>query len=352
MKQPAKHPVKWMAALLTFAVLYSGSLPAHAHVAADQPSAAQPKRTGDSDLLTLRYDLIQEISELTQVPWSYLAAMDQYERTITPKQKKDKEKGQSGGNKLIGFRPASEFWAGELNPDQADTHPVTIAMFGGYGRDGSGDKQADPANDQDLLYTMALYLKQSGLSEDDLQIAVWHYYHNERAVNRITQFAKIYQTFNKLDLFDSAFVLPLSSSYSYRSTWGDRRGFGGLRIHEGTDLFASYGVPVRSACYGIVETKGWNRFGGWRVGIRDLNNRYHYYAHLQGFDKKLKIGDTVVPGQVVGWVGSSGYGSPGTQGKFPPHLHYGIYRDTGFVEWAFDPYPLLRQWEIAERRSK
>lgn len=107
---------------------------------------------------------------------------------------------------------------------------------------------------------------------------------------------------------------------------------------------------MRSTCFGIVETKGWNRYGGWRIGIRDIENRYHYYAHLMGYEKSLLRGDIVTPGQTIGWVGSSGYGSPGTQGKFPPHLHYGIYRDRGITEWAFDPYPLLKQWENKEFR--
>jgi peptidoglycan LD-endopeptidase LytH len=48
-------------------------------------------------------------------------------------------------------------------------------------------------------------------------------------------------------------------------------------------------------------------------------------------------------------VGSSGYGPPGTSGKFPPHLHYGMYKDNGFTEWSFDPYPHLKMWERQER---
>ena len=75
--------------------------------------------------------------------------------------------------------------------------------------------------------------------------------------------------------------------------------------------------------------KGWNRYGGWRVGIRDINNNYHYFAHLNGFAKDLHTGQVVEPGQLIGSVGSSGYGPPGTAGKFPPHLHYGMYRDNG-----------------------
>ena len=94
---------------------------------------------------------------------------------------------------------------------------------------------------------------------------------------------------------------------------------------------------------------GWNNFGGWRIGIRDNNNSYHYYAHLAYYDKEIKVGDIVEPGTLIGYVGSSGYGKEGTSGKFPPHLHYGIYKFDGRTEWAFDPYPSLVHWE---RQSK
>ncbi|ANS75669.1 peptidase M23 [Paenibacillus yonginensis] len=335
---------KWGLAVLPWLLAFSWVCPNAAGAGTDQQtdSASAAVRT-----LQERRLLIQEISELTQVPWTYLAALDQYERTLTPKSRKERLK-----NKLISLDPRPELWAGMINPDPGDTNPITIALFGGIGRDANGDGKANPEDDMDALYSLASYMKSFGLTEEDFQISLWRYYQNERAVTRIRQFAKLYQTYGTIDLSKTAFVLPLSSIYSYRSTWGDRRGFGGLRMHEGTDLFASYGVPVRSACYGVVETKGWNRFGGWRIGIRDIQNRYHYYAHLQGFDKNIEVGSTVVPGQVVGWVGSSGYGKPGTSGKFPPHLHYGIYKDTGHYEWAFDPYPLLKRWENEERRRK
>ena len=90
---------------------------------------------------------------------------------------------------------------------------------------------------------------------------------------------------------------------------------------------------------------GWNDYGGWRVGIRDMHNTYHYYAHLSGFNKEVKEGDIVEPGTVIGYVGSSGYGKEGTSGRFPPHLHYGMYKYNGRTEWAFDPYPYLKIWE-------
>ncbi|CAM3050929.1 M23 family metallopeptidase [Paenibacillus sediminis] len=290
--------------------------------------------------------LYDKMSVLTNIPWYRLAAIDQYERTMTKAHPKDRKHPE----RLTGIFMSEPAWTGWLNPDPKDVNPKSIEIFAGYGRDGSGDGIADANNDVDVLYSMASHLLKYGYADDDFYIALWDYYQNSRAVQRIQQFAKIYQTFDRLDLFEHAFPLPIGNSYAYHDTWGSARGWGGNRIHEGTDLFAYYGLPVRSTCYGIIEVKGWNPFGGWRIGIRDLENRYHYYAHLSGYNKSINIGDVVTPGQTIGWVGSSGYGKPGTQGKFPPHLHYGIYRDRGLVEWSFDPYPLLRQWEIEERK--
>ncbi|WP_166240651.1 M23 family metallopeptidase [Paenibacillus turpanensis] len=295
-----------------------------------------------------RRTLYDNMSTLTGIPWYVLAAVDQYERTISIANPK-KRPLRDG---LISIHIPNNKWAGELNPDEIDTEPKSIAFFDGFGKDGNGDGKADPKDDTDLLYSMASYLQEYGTAPDDTNIALWEFYKNARSVERIEQFARLYSHFNTLDLHKHTFVMPLRADYSYRSTWGAARSYGGYRIHEGTDLFASYGVPVRSVCYGIIEVMGWNRYGGWRVGIRDLNNVYHYYAHLSGFNKKeVKEGDIVVPGQVIGWVGSSGYGKPGTSGKFPPHLHYGLYRDNGFTEWSFDPYPYLRRWEREERIS-
>lgn len=302
--------------------------------------------TNKDDVYKQRLTLYKDISLLTNVPWYWLAALDQYERSITPQKKINKS-----NHRLTQISFQERQWEGALNPNPSDQNPTTIAMFGGIGIDANADGKADPNSDRDVLFTVATYLSKSGYKEDDIRISLWRYYQKDSAVRRIHQFAKIYKQYGQLKLTDSKFPLPLKSVYTYRDTWGARRGWGGLRIHEGTDIFAPHGTPVRSVCNGIIETKGWNPYGGWRIGIRDLNNRYHYYAHLQGYNKKIEVGTIVEAGQVIGWVGSSGYGPKGTQGKFAPHLHYGIYRDTGSQEWAFNPYPLLKQWERQEKIS-
>ncbi|RSK29428.1 M23 family metallopeptidase [Bacillus sp. HMF5848] len=289
--------------------------------------------------------LYTKMEGITQIPWYIYAAVDQYERNIRHARRDlPEEKG------VIGIYYPKDVWAGPLNP--APKNATFIQHFGGVGLDGDGDGVADSENDADLLYTFANYLSQYGPNEDHIKIGLWHYYQRDKTVDLIMGIAKLYKTYGTLDLNKKAFPLPLGTIYSYRSTWGDARGWGGRRIHEGTDLFAGYGLPVRSSSYGIIEVKGWNRYGGWRIGIRDINNTYHYYAHLNGFAKDLKAGDIVEPGQLIGSVGSSGYGPPGTAGKFPPHLHYGLYKDNGNGEWAFDPYPHLKLWERQERQRR
>ncbi|QSF44337.1 M23 family metallopeptidase [Paenibacillus tianjinensis] len=349
-----KKTLPWRTVLcLSAAAMLWGASQAAAAEAARRvnPPAVQSGSSSAASIVdpaAARKELYEQMSAATGIPWFRFAAIDQYERTIA---KKKSTADALASSRITAISIPGPVWSGPLNPDQADTSPDSISFFGGMGVDGSGDGLADSSNDADQLYSMARHLLKYGNSANDFSIGVWEYYHNGRAAQRVAQFAKLYEHFGRLDLSGSAFPLPLGNKYAYRSTWGTGRSWGGARIHEGTDLFAPQGLPVRSTCFGIVETKGWNRYGGWRIGIRDIENRYHYYAHLSGYDKSVTRGDIVTPGQIIGWVGSSGYGSPGTQGKFPPHLHYGIYRDRGTTEWAFDPYPLLKQWENQEYRA-
>ncbi len=298
----------------------------------------------EADPYQERMRLYEKVEAITHIPWYYLAAIDQYERNIRLV-RRDLPKP----NGLLGIYFLPEVWAGAANPNPAEENAAIIQFFNGMGADGDGDGKASLKNDEDVLYAMANYLLSYGVDHDNLKIGLWNYYKRDRTVSTIAAYAKIYRHFGRLDLDKRMFPVPLHSNHSYRSTWGDKRGWGGRRIHEGTDIFANYGVPVRATCYGIVEIKGWNKYGGWRIGIRDINNTYHYFAHLSGFAKNIHVGQIVEPGMVIGGVGSSGYGPPGTSGKFPPHLHYGMYKDNGVREWSFDPYPHLARWKQLEK---
>ncbi|MDY0408794.1 M23 family metallopeptidase [Virgibacillus soli] len=282
-----------------------------------------------------RIALYKKTEAITQIPWYYIAAIDQYERQIHYKDSEDP---------LVSIKIPAEKWYGIGNINHIQDVNI-INLFNGLGKDGNGNNKADATHPEDVLYTLATYLLQYGPTEEDILIALWDYYQRDLTVQTIKNTAKVFKTFDDINLTDRDFPVSIQHNYTYRSTWGAGRGFGGARIHEGTDIFASYGTPVKSTTYGVVELKGWNLYGGWRIGIRDIYNIYHYYAHLNGYADGIKVGQVVKPGDVIGSVGSTGYGPPGTAGKFPPHLHYGMYKDNGHSEWSFDPYPFLRKWE-------
>jgi murein DD-endopeptidase MepM/ murein hydrolase activator NlpD len=110
-------------------------------------------------------------------------------------------------------------------------------------------------------------------------------------------------------------------------------------IHEGTDIFAEPGTPIRAILGGTVEQMGWTFYSGWRVGVRGTDGRYWFYAHMSRFAQGLEIGSPVAAGQTLGKVGNTGYGTrPGHHDEFTYHLHLGIQEPDG--TWV-NPYPIL-----------
>ena len=141
-----------------------------------------------------------------------------------------------------------------------------------------------------------------------------------------------------------------SSQIVFENTWLARRDYGGKRTHEGTDLFGRVSksgyYPVISMTDGTVEQKGWLPLGGYRIGIRSPHGGYFYYAHLSGYEANIRKGQTVAAGDILGYMGNTGYGPEGTRGKFPVHLHLGIYIEVPFQkELSVNPYWLLKIFE-------
>ena len=138
---------------------------------------------------------------------------------------------------------------------------------------------------------------------------------------------------------------------SYENSWMFERTYGGTYGHEGTDLMAGLQepgyYPVVSISDGVVEKVGWLEKGGWRMGIRSIHDVYFYYAHLDSYAEEWKPGDVVQAGQLLGFMGDTGYGkTEGTRGKFPVHLHLGIYiRTEEIPELAVNPYWFLKYLE-------
>jgi murein DD-endopeptidase MepM/ murein hydrolase activator NlpD len=138
---------------------------------------------------------------------------------------------------------------------------------------------------------------------------------------------------------DASLLMPVDGLRvaQVSDTWGAPRGGG--RRHEGQDLFAPRGTPVRSATPGFVYRIDDLSLGGLSVTIVGEGGRRYYYTHFDAVPDGLVEGQRVGVDTVIGFVGDSG-NAAGT----PPHLHLGVYEgsDEDPCAWiAIDPLPLL-----------
>jgi len=115
----------------------------------------------------------------------------------------------------------------------------------------------------------------------------------------------------------------LKAPLSYRHI---SSGFTGARRHPITrkitahyqiDYAAPAGTPVVASANGTVVSAGWS--GGWGniIHLVHGNGFTTHYGHLNAFAKGIKSGIAVSRGQLIGYVGSTGWSTG-------PHLDYGI----------------------------
>jgi murein DD-endopeptidase MepM/ murein hydrolase activator NlpD len=93
---------------------------------------------------------------------------------------------------------------------------------------------------------------------------------------------------------------------------------GYTRQHEGIDFAAPRGTGIRAASDGVVEFSGTQRGFGNVVIIKHQGAFETLYAHMSGFAKGVQKGAKVKQGDVIGYVGSTGWATG-------PHLHYEIH---------------------------
>lgn len=156
-------------------------------------------------------------------------------------------------------------------------------------------------------------------------------------------------------VWDDLVYFPVASSGSpdtdvtFEDSWMFDRTYKEDREHEGTDIMFTENkrgiLPVVSMTDGVVQNKGWLELGGYRIGIRSPHGAYFYYAHLDSY-ADIEEGDEIKAGDLLGFMGDTGYGTEeGTRGKFPVHLHLGIYIYDDDKEISVNPYPALKYLE-------
>ena len=122
---------------------------------------------------------------------------------------------------------------------------------------------------------------------------------------------------------------PLTGYYKVSSDYSMRNHpiTGKYSQHTGIDLPAPKGTKIKAAADGTVITVGYNTAYGNRVIISHGGGIQTLYAHMSKFG--CKVGDKVKAGDVIGYVGSTGY-STGN------HLHFSVLKNGNYVSpWNY-----------------
>ena len=128
-----------------------------------------------------------------------------------------------------------------------------------------------------------------------------------------------------------------------------------VRPHNGTDYVAPRGTPVLAAGDGRVTKAGYSKANGHYVFIQHGQRYTTKYLHLH--KRRVKSGQSVVQGQIIGAVGSTGAATG-------PHLHYeflvgGVHRNPRTIHKSLPKAKSLPEAEmpgfqlaIAEARTQ
>lgn len=92
------------------------------------------------------------------------------------------------------------------------------------------------------------------------------------------------------------------------------------RPHRGIDYAAPKGTPINSIGEGTVYKKGYIKAAGYYIKIRHNSVYTSGYNHLSKYPKGIKVGQRVKQGQVIGYVGSTGYATG-------PHLDFRVWKN-------------------------
>jgi murein DD-endopeptidase MepM/ murein hydrolase activator NlpD len=114
------------------------------------------------------------------------------------------------------------------------------------------------------------------------------------------------------------FIRPVKGGW-ISSGYGTRRDPFNLSrsFHPGIDIALPYGTTIVAVRSGTVDFAGWNGGYGQMVSVKHSDGYTSIYGHMQRFI--VSRGQSVRAGQVIGYVGSTGYSTG-------PHLHLELRR--------------------------
>jgi murein DD-endopeptidase MepM/ murein hydrolase activator NlpD len=129
---------------------------------------------------------------------------------------------------------------------------------------------------------------------------------------------------------------PVAGAADWSDDWLEPRFTPTFHLHQGNDVFAARGTPVRAPFAGVVRYAPNEGAGGNAAYVTVPDGTYYYMAHLDSFSTKIASGATVKQGDVVGFTGDTGDAVGGAT-----HVHFEIHPRGGP---AVDPKPFLDGW--------
>ncbi len=95
--------------------------------------------------------------------------------------------------------------------------------------------------------------------------------------------------------------------------------------HNGVDYAAAKGTPVKTVGDGIITKAGYNKETGNFINIRHFNGYTTKYFHLSKIARSTKKHKKVIQGQVIGYVGMTGYATG-------PHLCFRMAKNGKHID--------------------
>ena len=99
--------------------------------------------------------------------------------------------------------------------------------------------------------------------------------------------------------------------------------YGRVKPHKGTDYAAAVGTPIMATANGTVTKASYSRGNGNYIKIKHNNTYATQYLHMKR--RKVRVGQYVKQGDVIGWVGMTG----NTSG---PHVCYRFWKNGRQVD--------------------
>ena len=97
--------------------------------------------------------------------------------------------------------------------------------------------------------------------------------------------------------------------------------------HPGIDYAAPKGTPIRSVGDGTVIFMGYCKSAGNYIKISHASVGVSQYMHMSKFNARIKKNQRVKKGQIIGYVGSTGYATG-------PHLDLRFKKNGKYVDYS------------------